>query len=256
MLTLFYIMLAIMVLMGLFLLLTQKYYNPYKLIMIFGKKGSGKSTTLTKYAMQHIRTGWTVYSTEQIPGTYYINPDWIGFVQLEDFNFKPFNSGDYKGLVKLFKIVRNWIFPYSPKILLLCDEVGMIWDNRNYKSFKPEVRDFFKLQRHYHVKCVLFSQTFDIDKKLRDLTDQMYLVKNFARVFTYGKRIRKFITIKESQTDDSSSLAEGLEFDSLFWWWLGSRTLTFIPRWSKYFNSFEAPELQRVEYVQTPFVHE
>ncbi len=250
------IMLWILLFLAVFVLLTQKYYNPYKLIMIFGKKGSGKSTTLTKFALQHIKNNWTVYSTERIPGTYYINPDWIGFVQLEDFNYKPFNPDEYKGLIRLLKIIRNWIFPYRPKILLLVDEVGMIWDNRNYKNFKPEVRNFFKLQRHYNVKCVLFSQTFDIDKKLRDLTDQMFLVCNFARVFTYGKRIRKFITIKDSQTDDSSSLAEGLEFDSFLWFWLGSRTLTFIPRWSKYFNSFEAPELQRVDYVQTPFVHE
>lgn len=53
--------------MFIFLLLTNKYTNPYKLIMIFGKKGSGKSTTLTKYAIQHVRKGWTVYSTERIP---------------------------------------------------------------------------------------------------------------------------------------------------------------------------------------------
>lgn len=249
-----YILLAIMIVMGLFVLFTQKYANPYKLIMIFGKKGSGKSTTLTKYAINHIKKGWTVYSTESIPGTFLVNPDDIGYVQLEDFNYIPFNPDDYKGLRRLMKRIRNWFVPYGPKILLLVDEVGMIWDNRNFKNFKPEVRNFFKLQRHYHVKCVLFSQTFDIDKKLRDLTDEMYLVRNLLRVFTYGKRIRKFITIRESQTDDSSSLAEGLEFESILLWFLGSRSLTFIPAWSEYFDSFEAPELSRVNYVQTPFV--
>ncbi len=25
---------------------------------------------------------------------------------------------------------------------IIVDEVGMIWDNRNFKNFKPEVRDF------------------------------------------------------------------------------------------------------------------
>ena len=42
-----------------------------------------------------------------------------------------------------------------PNSVLLVDEVGMIWDNRQFKNFKPEVRDWFKLQRHYRVKVYL-----------------------------------------------------------------------------------------------------
>ena len=95
--------------MFIFLLLTNKYTNPYKLIMIFGKKGSGKSTTLTKYAIQHVRKGWTVYSTERIPYTYYIRPDDIGRVMLEDFNYVPFDKDNYKGLTKIIKVLKEKI---------------------------------------------------------------------------------------------------------------------------------------------------
>ncbi len=196
-----------------FYLYTLKFRNPYKLIMIFGKKGCGKSTTLCKLALQHIKKGWTVYSTEPIPGTYLISPSDIGFVQLH------------------------------PHSVLLVDEVGMVWDNRNFKNFRPEVRDFFKLQRHYKIKCYLFSQTFDIDKKLRDLTDEMYLLTNKFRVFSYGKRILKKIVLNDSTADSPSSIAENLAFDSLFWFWAGSRTLTYIPKWQRYFDSFVTPEL-------------
>lgn len=241
--------------MFIFLLLTNKYTNPYKLIMIFGKKGSGKSTTLTKLAIQHVRKGWTVYSTERIPYTFFINACDIGSVQLVDYNYKPFDPDDYKGLSKLFHILKEKIKPTRPRILLLVDEVGMIWDNRQYKNFSNSVRDFFKLQRHYHVKVVMFSQTFDVDKKLRDLTDAMFLQKNVARVFTYGKKIRKYISINNA-SDDGGKLDEYFEFEPFLFFWLGTRTLTYIPKWAKYFNSFEAPKLASVEYEQTVYKRE
>ena len=53
----------------------------------------------------------------------------------------------------------------SPSVIFI-DEVGMIWDNRDFASFAHCVRDWFKLQRHYKCKVYLFSQSFDIDKKL------------------------------------------------------------------------------------------
>lgn len=240
-------------LMMLFLLLTQKYVNPYKLIMIFGKKGSGKSTTLTKLALKHLKKGWTVYSTEEIPGTYLVCPGQIGFIDLPDFNFVPFDPDAYRGLWKLLRCFFNRLFPHRPKSVLLVDEVGMIWDNRDFKNFKPQVRNWFKLQRHRHCKVYLFSQTFDIDKKLRDLTDAMYLQKNVLRVFTYGKKIRKYITIKESMQDNASTLSEGMEFEPFIFFFMGSRTLTFIPKWSRYFNSFEADPLPVPEFGYTDF---
>lgn len=241
----------------LFVFLTRSFVNPYKLIMVFGKKGSGKSTYLAKLARTHIKKGWTVYSTEPIAGTYYITPSQIGYFSFVDYNYKVFEPDNYKGLSRLIHCIFNKLFPHFPKILLLVDEVGLIWDNREYKKFDPNVKKFFKFQRHYHVKCYLFSQTFDIDKKLRDLTDEMYLVRNVARIFTYGKKIRKFITIKESQTDDSSSLAEGMEFEPFILFFAGSRTLTFIPRWIKYFNSYVIPDaLPNLEFSQKFFDYE
>ena len=136
--------------------LTRKYLNPYKLTMVFGKKGSGKSTLMVRMAYEYLASGWTVFCTEKLDGCIHIDYNDIGFKKI------------------------------PPESLLLVDEVGMIWDNRNFKNFKPEVRDWFKLQRHYKVKVVLFSQTFDIDKKLRDLTDDMFLCTNVLRVFSWA----------------------------------------------------------------------
>lgn len=215
---------------GLYIILTllgRRYRNPYKLIMVFGKKGSGKSTTLVKLALRYHKRGWNIYSTEPTPYSYLIKPEQIGFIQL------------------------------MPHSILLVDEVGMIWDNRNYKQFRPEVRDFFKLQRHYKVRCYLFSQTFDIDKKLRDLTDQMYLMVSAFNLFSYGKRISRKIVLTKSNADRPSTISEDLVFDSIIWFWAGSRFFTYIPRYAKYFDSFAAPNLKIVELpYNTPRIGE
>lgn len=244
-----YIILVIFGFMALYLIATNPYVNPYKLIMIFGKKGSGKSTILTKYALQYIKKGWTVYSTEHIPGVYFIQPEYIGKFNLKDFNYKPIDPDDYRGIRKLLVKLRLKFFPHKPKVLLLIDEVGMIYDNRNFKNFNTKVRDFFKLQRHYYVRCIMFSQTFDVDKKLRDLTDAMYLVKNVARIFCYGKKIRKYQNINNDSSDGSGGkIVDDYEFEPFLLFWLGSRTLTYIPKYSKSFNSFLAPELPDIEF--------
>lgn len=44
-----------------FHLVTRRFLNPYKLIFIFGKKGSGKSTVLSKLAYRYIKQGKEVY---------------------------------------------------------------------------------------------------------------------------------------------------------------------------------------------------
>lgn len=188
--------------------LTRKYLNPYKLIFVFGKKGAGKSTLLARYAAEYRARGWNVYSTEQILGTIQID--------YEDIGFKSF----------------------PPESLIIIDEVGMVWDNRGFKNFKPEVRDFFKLQRHDHLVVVLASQTFDVDKKIRDLCDEMYLVKPFLRVWTIARRILRVPCLVEASGDGPSRIDENLRFDSLFWFWCGSIKFTFIPHWTKYFDSF------------------
>lgn len=206
----------------LFHVTTKKYLNPYKLIFIFGKKGSGKSTLLSKYAYMYNKRNWKVFSTENLPGTYKISYEDIGFKQ------------------------------FPPHSCIIIDEVGMIWDNRNFKNFKPEVRDFFKLQRHYKCCVILASQTFDVDKKIRDLADEMYLVKKSLRVFSYAKRILRKTVLVKSSAEAPSKIDEDLVFDSLLFFWAGSRKLTFIPKWSLWFDSFTAPKLDDTEFPYVP----
>lgn len=197
-------------------LVTRRYRNRYKLYMVFGKKGSGKSTFLVKTAIRYMSRGYLVYSNMldlKIDGIRYIDPSDIG-----DF------------------------VPCSDSLLIL-DEVGMIWDNRNFKSFRDVTRDFFKLQRHYKVICYLASQTWDIDKKLRDLTDAMYLHVCLFNVFSIGKRIVRRIVLTESTSEAESRISDNLKFAPIWNW-----TFTYIPRYSKYFDSFNVPKLPELPY--------
>lgn len=181
--------------------------------MIFGKKGSGKSTTLTRIAWEANRAGKEIYANIPLPNAHVISEDDIGFYNI------------------------------PPDSVLIIDEAGMVWDNRHFKNFKPEVRDWFKLQRHHRVRVYLASQTFDIDKKLRDLCDDMYLVECRFRIFAYGRRITRKITLTKSVGDSESRITEDLEFDSILFFWAGSRMVTLIPRYSGLFDSFDVQPL-------------
>lgn len=192
---------------------TLKFVNPYKLTMIFGKKGSGKSTTLTRIAYDANKAGRQIYSNIPLPNAHLIADADIGFYNI------------------------------PPESVLIIDEAGMIWDNRHYKNFKPEVRDWFKLQRHHRVRVYLASQTFDIDKKLRDLCDDMYLVECRMRIFAYARRITRNITLTKSLGDAESRITEDLQFDSILFCWAGSRMVTLIPRYAGLFDSFDVRPL-------------
>lgn len=197
---------------------TYKFHNPYKLIMVFGKKGSGKTTLLTKIALKALKKGHPVFSTVYVPGCVLFDVQQVGFCS------------------------------FPPESVVLIDEVGMIWDNRDYKRFKPEVRDYFKLQRHYRNTVYLFSQTFDVDVKLRNLTDEMYLCNCFFGWLSMARRIRRMITIVNPQGDSESRIADSLEFVPLWLSLFGAKSVrfTFIPRWAKYFDSHEVKQLPPV----------
>lgn len=194
----------------------RKYKNPYKLFMVFGKKGSGKSSYLIRQAIKYQKKGYVVYTNMLdccLENVRLINADSLG-------DFVPCQNS-----------------------CILLDEVGMLYDNRNFKNFKPSVRDFFKLQRHYRVVCFLASQSFDIDKKLRDLTDEMYLISNIFTVMSLVRPIRKTVTLTEATSEGESRIAENLRFRFITSW-----RIYWIPNTVKYFESFKVPDLPQLEY--------
>ena len=215
MITLYIVTIVVLIVVFFLALWSRKFKNPYRLYMVFGKKGSGKTTYMCKLAVKYHKAGREVYSNAKLPYAHLI---------------------DIKDLGKCVP---------PPESVLLVDEVGMIWDNRNFKNFREDVRDYFKLQRHYHNIVYLFSQTFDIDIKLRNLTDAMYLVTSPLPFLSVVRRIKRTIVLVQPNQDAEGRIADSLEFVPWLMNLFGAKALqfTYIPKYAKLFDSFGAPDL-------------
>lgn len=197
------------------------YSNPYRLYILFGKKGSGKSTFICKMAHKYLKEGRPVYTNIEIPGCY-------------GFDAKKFG---------------NIMFP--PEAVIFIDEIGLIFDNRNHKDFSDEAKAWLRLQRHYRNTLYVFSQNLDMDKKIRDQADYLFMVTNFMNCVSIARKINRRLCIVHADTGGTgeSHIADDLDFTPWFTIPFGGAIFTWIPSWVKYFNSFDAPELPIKEFI-------
>lgn len=189
---------------------TIKFRNPYTLTLIYGKKGCGKSTIAQKIIWQHWRRGWNVYC----------------------------NIGDSRmKYCEEIDASRLWEQQIKEHSLVVIDEVNLLWDNREFKTFPKELGQWFRLQRHYKIKVILFSQTADADKKIRDLTDRVYLCRRFMDVLIYCIPYEKDIVYKEpDKAFDASGFMD--VYKKLSFGPFGCM-FCYLPKWIKTHDSFK-----------------
>lgn len=207
---------AIFVFLFAFAFYTKKYNNPYKLIFIFGKKGAGKSCYMVNEMLKHLRHHWIVYTDMQdilIPGVRII---------------------DSRQLAE---------FVPEPHSVLFLDEVGITYDNRDFKSFPKGLRDFFKFQRKYKCKIYMNSQAFDVDVKIRNVVDSMILQTSILNCISISRPIRRSITLTDPTGDQESRIADKLVFEKVWHW-----KFYWMPKYFKYFDSFDAPKRDEIVY--------
>lgn len=187
---------------------TDRYVSPYTLDIFFGRKGCGKSSTLQKLAQKYHKKGWTVYSD--------IGNTMQSFVHQIDCR-------------KLYQ----YQFPENSVILI--DEINLLWDNRDFRSFPKELQKMLRLQRHRKIKLIMFSQTYDCDLKIRNLADHLYLCNKFLRVWTVCTAyVKRPVVLSSEQTTTEARMAD--DFQKLPFWY---SNITFIPRWIKNYDSFK-----------------
>lgn len=90
--------------------------------------------------------------------------------------------------------------------LILIDEITLNADNRKFKEFTNEHRDFFVLHRHVGCDVIWVTQNYDkVDLKIRDLTQELwYMSKSVVpllKQFTTSKRIYRQININEHTSE-------------------------------------------------------
>ncbi len=129
--------------------------------------------------------------------------------------------------------------------LLLLDELAMEADNRDFRNFPPEIRDFLVLHGHLHCDIIYATQSYDaVDKKIKFLTQELwYMSKSvvpFLSGFTVARRIYRNININEH----TSELTMGYRFcnfiESLF---VRNIELVHRKKYYKYFDSFDEGQL-------------
>ena len=135
--------------------------------------------------------------------------------------------------------------------LILWDEITMDADNREFKNFSKDLRDFFILHRHLGCDIIYATQNFEnVDKKVRDLTSELwYMSKSvipILREFTTAKRIYRNININEYTSD----LTLGYRFCNLLESFFTSNyIIVFRKKYYKYFDSYNTLGLEsREEY--------
>lgn len=206
----------------------------YGIDMIVGQIGVGKSSILCSIIRKYIKKGWHVYADFEtnIPSCRYYDPK------------------------KLDK--------YLPEkhSLVICDEASLQFFCRSFATFQPYT-DFFAKCRHQHCRVIMSSQTFDVDKYIRDRVSRMFLVKRIGCI-AYMRQVTKLQEVLSAESLSNaydvrnSGLVDGFKYASLMK--KDSFKVYWLPALWKWHDSFYMDEKPEIEYsvpcTEDPFKDE
>lgn len=195
----------------------------------FGVPGSGKTTLLTKFAVTAIkdqnRPKWLLKLKKRKKYVHVYTNFYCEGAEKIDFNdldkYKTYDS------------------------LIILDELAMDADNRKFKTFSENIRDFFILHRHLGNDIIYATQSYEaVDLKIRFLTQELwYMSKSVVPLlceFTTAKRIYRNIAINEHTSD----LILGYRFCNLIEsFFVKNYRIVFRRKYYKKFDSFDEDKL-------------
>ena len=143
------LLIVLLILSLLYILFKPNYHiGRTSIDIVMGKTGIGKTTYLALLAKKYMKKNYKVYSNVYINGCYYINPkDDLGKYLIEN-------------------------------ALVIIDEAGLEFNNRDYKNFTKDLFRFFTKHRHLKTHVVLSVQLWDrLDIVIREVIHRIYVVK-------------------------------------------------------------------------------
>lgn len=214
-------MIIILVLLLIYDRLTRKYDDAFtKSVLIMGQKGTGKSMLMCKMIHKYLKMGCYCYTTENIV----LSPKYERFKDhLRYFSIKDFGK-----------------FNFPPNSVIFIDEIMSLFNNRNYQSFPPEVTLYLTLNRKAVNRIVMFTQNFSsVDKVIRVLSEKVYLIHKYGRIFTIGRQIDKEQYLKDIENckDSDSQLVERMSYRPFYV--RGAFIGCYIPAWIKCTRSYD-----------------
>ena len=163
----------------------ELYFSKYTINVWFGVPGAGKTTMAALLTRNSLLLGIPVLSNVPIRGSFILDVSDLG----------KYNMG--------FNGVGSHV---------VLDESSIYFDNRNFKQFaQSSASQFFSLHRHMRCRVDVFSQGYDVDKRIRDRASSsglFYLKKSIIPNFVYYRRISRVLTINK----DDQQLIDGFKF--------------------------------------------
>lgn len=217
---------------------------PSGLIITFGSRGSGKSTDIAKDFYRWKTKHKDYKSYNDFYTNIYINTTDEHYHYLDLVNYKitdymPINDKTKKGQCYTepktptpFKINENSI--------ICIDELGIFAHSRDFKNFPKEFIHLVKYLRKLGILLKANSQSYDIDKTLREGASDLRLKRKLINL-SFSRRINKKI-VCDNPSDTPGITAEQQIHDELTFASIlskGGIEFTYIPFYTDLFNSFE-----------------
>lgn len=199
---------------ALFAVLTRKYKIDNNIQIFIASLGSGKSTTITAMCKRDVRRGinCAVNCDDISVGNKHYKTEDLGFDEIHDYN-------------------------------IYIDEGSLFFDNRRYMSDKKyretsnEFVSWLRGVRHDNNNIYLFTQSYDVDKKLRTLASSIWIGYRYFRVFTVWRRLKKSVALRDDAISADTQISDKLVFVPLFM--PSAVKVVFLPFHVKDFNSYK-----------------
>ncbi|MDE6670643.1 MAG: ATP-binding protein [Ruminococcus sp.] len=168
---------------------------------IFGLPGSGKSLLLGFIAQRAVN-GKNINYHSLV----------LGSIRKYKYVYTNFSC---QGCYKL-DYEKLGILNYSD-CLILVDEIMLLSDSRDYKKFTDNLKFFYSEHRKSNCDFIYASQSYDdVDKKIRNRTQQLYYVDNWFLEFSRVRRIVNYFDVSNGKINEGYIYAPAIT-DFHFW---------------------------------------